>query len=97
MLDIDNGVSLVKFGATWCAPCKLLETTIGKIKQEFDGVNFVAIDVDDNPDLAKNYKIKSVPTVILFRNGIEISRLIGAVKTDALRKALRDLVNDKAA
>ncbi len=97
MLDIDNGISLVKFGATWCAPCKVVAKSIDKIKTEFSEVKFQEIDVDDNPTLAKDYKIRSVPTVILFKNGEEITRLIGSVKVDALRKALRDVLKDRAA
>ena len=97
MLDIDNGISLVKFAATWCAPCKVVAKTIDKIKTEFTEVKFQEIDVDDNPELSKDYKIKSVPTVIVFKNGEEVTRLIGSVKVDALRKALRDVLKDRAA
>lgn len=96
MLDID-GISLVKFSATWCAPCKVVAKTIDKIKTEFTDVKFQEIDVDDNPILAKDYKIRSVPTVILLKNGEEVTRLIGSVKIDALRKALRDVLKDRAA
>jgi thioredoxin 1 len=97
MLDISNGISLVKFSATWCGPCKVVAGTITKVKNEFDKINFIDIDVDDHPDLAKEYQIRSVPTVILFRDGTEVDRLVGAVKIDALRKVLRDLIKDKAA
>lgn len=97
MLDIENGVSLVKFAATWCAPCKVVAPTIDKVKPEFDTVKFQEVDVDDHPNLAKYYKIRKIPTVIVFRNGEEITRLIGSIKVDALRKALRDVTKEKAA
>lgn len=97
MLNIDNGISLVKFAATWCAPCKVVAKTIDRVKPEFTEVNFQEIDVDDHPNLAKDYKIRSVPTVIVFRNGEEVTRLIGSVKVDALRKALRDITKERAA
>jgi thioredoxin 1 len=97
MLKIDNGISLVKFAATWCAPCKTVATTIKRVQPEFTSVNFQEVDVDDHPNLAKDYKIRSVPTVIVFRNGEEITRLIGNFKVDALRKALRDVTKDQAA
>ena len=95
MFDIDNGISLVKFAATWCAPCKVVASTIQKVQPEFEGVKFQEIDVDDVPNLAKEYKIRSVPTVILFKDGVECTRLIGALKVDALRKVLREAVKDK--
>lgn len=97
MLDIENGVSLVKFSATWCAPCKVMARTIDKIKSEFDTVKFQEVDVDDHPNLAKDYKIRKIPTVIIIKNGEEITRLVGNVKVDALRKAIRDVTKEKAA
>ena len=97
MLDIDNGISLVKFAATWCAPCKIVARTIERVKSEFTDVKFQDVDVDDHPNLAKDYKIRSVPTVILFRNGEEITRLVGSIKVDALRKSLRDVTKERAA
>lgn len=99
MLDINNGISLVKFAATWCAPCKTVASTIQKVQPEFENINFQEIDVDDVPSLAKDYKIRSVPTVILFKDGAEVTRMVGAMKIDALRKVLRDAVhgNEQAA
>lgn len=95
MLDIDNGISLVKFAATWCAPCRTVAGTIKRVQPEFSGVKFQEVDVDDYPSLAKDYKIRSVPTVIVFRNGDEITRFVGSIKVDALRKALRDVTKDR--
>jgi thioredoxin 1 len=95
MLEIDNGISLVKFSATWCAPCKTVANTINRLQPEFISVTFQEVDVDDYPNLAKDYKIKSVPTVILFINGEEITRLVGNIKSSALRKALLDVTKNK--
>lgn len=97
MLDIENGVSLVKFEATWCAPCKRLDSTIKKLEPEFSTVKFQKVDIDDHPALAKDYKIRALPTVIVFRNGEEVTRLVGGIKIDALRKAIRDITNERAA
>jgi thioredoxin 1 len=95
MLDIDNGISLVKFAATWCAPCKTVASTIEKVQPEFEDISFQEVDVDDDSMLAKNYKIRSVPTVIVFKDGIEYTRVMGALKAEALRKILREAVKDK--
>ena len=97
MLNIDNGFSLVKFAAIWCAPCKVLSKTLNKIEPEFTNIKFQEVDVDDYPDLAKEYKIRSVPTVIVFKDGEEVARLVGNVMVDALRKTLRDALKGKAA
>ena len=92
MLNIDTGISFVKFSATWCGPCKMVSSTIQKVQPDFPEVKFQDIDVDDNPDLAKNYKIKSVPTVILFKDGKEDQRIVGNVKADALRTTFREAI-----
>jgi thioredoxin 1 len=97
MLDIDNGISLVKFAATWCAPCRVIAKTIEKIKPDFSEVKFQEIDVDDHPNISKDYKIRSVPTVIVFRNGEEITRLVGSIYINDLKKALVDVTKDQAA
>lgn len=93
MLDIQNGFSLVKFGATWCGPCKAMDPVLTKLEQEYDNVKIIKIDVDDNPELAKNYKIKAVPTVILFDNGKEIARIASAMKIDVLRNLIKETFN----
>jgi thioredoxin 1 len=93
MLDIQNGFSLVKFGATWCGPCKAMDPVLAKLEQEYDNVKIIKIDVDDNPELAKNYKIKAVPTVILFDNGKEIARIASAMKIDVLRNLIKETFN----
>jgi len=96
MLNLE-GIVLVKFGATWCAPCKILTGVLNKIKSEFNEINFQDVDIDDYPALAKEYKIRSVPTIVILRNGIEINRILGAAKIEAIRKVLNDIVKDKAA
>ena len=96
MLDIDNGISLVKFSATWCAPCKVIAKTIEKLKPEFSEIKFFEVDVDDYPELAKNYKIRSVPTIILFWNGEEVTKLVGNIKIEILRKSLNNILKEIA-
>jgi thioredoxin 1 len=74
-----------------------MATIINKVLSEFENVKLQEIDVDDDPVAAKNYKIRSVPTVILTRDGQEVNRLVGLTQIEALRKAFRDLVKEKAA
>jgi thioredoxin 1 len=85
-----KGFEAVKFSAVWCAPCKTVGVIFEKMKGEFENITFKNVDVDEHPELSKEYKIKSVPTVILFKDGQEIDRLIGTVTITALRKSLRD-------
>ena len=96
-MNIDNGINLVKFGAAWCGPCKTLSKTIDKIQLEFPDVNFEDVDIDDYPDLTKDYKIRSVPTVIVFRDGEEIARLTGSQRHEAIKKKLLEASEERAA
>lgn len=87
-----SDINALKFGATWCAPCKLIEPKLEKMKEEFPQVQFRKIDVDDEYEMAEKYQIKSVPTVILLKDGLEVFRITGATLITPLRKAFSDLV-----
>jgi thioredoxin 1 len=93
----ENSLVAIKFSAVWCAPCKSLGVIYDKMAEEFRNITFKHVDVDDQPSLAKEYKIRSVPTVILLKEGQEIDRLVGAVTAGALRKSLRDFIGIAAA
>lgn len=92
MLKLENGITAVKFGAEWCGPCKVVNTQLDRMKEEFDTIQFISVDVDDNPELAKEYKISSLPTVILFRDGEVVDKFVGAVKAEPMRKKFKDLL-----
>lgn len=70
-------LSMIKFGATWCPPCKALKPTLDRIAQERSDVSIYEMDIDDNPVAPQLYRISNVPTMILFFNGSEVSRLSG--------------------
>jgi len=76
---------LADFAAQWCGPCKRLAPVIDEIAAEMGSkIKVVAVDIDDNQDIASEYNILSVPTLIIFKNGKEISRNIGLVSKNAL-------------
>ncbi len=65
------------FSATWCGPCKTFKPVMNEISGEGHSVEF--IDIDQSQDLAQKYNVRSVPTVVVEENGVEIDRIIGAV------------------
>ena len=74
----NNGLAIVDFFATWCGPCKMLTPIIDKLAEEFDGkVKIAKVDIDESPELAQEYKVMSVPTVIFVKNGEVVETLVG--------------------
>lgn len=69
---------LVKFGAKWCGPCKMLKPILNRIKEELgDKLGVVEVDVDESQNLNEQYRIMSTPTLLLFKSGEEVKRLVG--------------------
>ena len=79
----------VDFYADWCGPCNMIAPTIEALSEEYDGkVKFVKINVDKNQQLAMKYDIMSIPTGMLFENGIVKDSLIGASPASAYRQRI---------
>ncbi|MBQ3417120.1 MAG: thioredoxin [Ruminococcus sp.] len=74
---IQSGVTLVDFFATWCGPCKMLSPVIEELAAEASGFSVYKVDIDECEDLAMDYSVMSVPTLIIFKDGEEAERLIG--------------------
>lgn len=81
-------ITYKKFSASWCGPCKSLAAVIDKIKPDYPDVTFEDIDIDENQAMAKEYNIRSVPTLIRFKDGIEVNRFQGAGNAENLKKWL---------
>jgi thioredoxin 1 len=77
---IDSNVPVfVDFYADWCGPCHMIEPTIQALSEEYDGkVKFVKINIDNNQELSMKYDVMSIPTSILFENGMAKDSLVGA-------------------
>ena len=82
---IESGVVVVDFFATWCGPCKMLSPVIDELSGELENVNFVKVDIDQSMDLAQKFKIVSVPTLKVFKNGEEVDTLMGFMPKEVLK------------
>jgi thioredoxin 1 len=86
---IASGVTLLDFSASWCGPCKALEPVIEQLRQSYAGQAVIKkVDIDEHRDLAVQMGIQSVPTLVVFKDGQEKKRLIGAQSKEALQKVL---------
>ena len=88
--NASKGVCSIKFGATWCGPCKLMDKVFVKLDAEFDNINCFTVDIDDVPDLARQFNIQSIPTVVVLKDGVELQRAVGVSLIEPLRKAFKD-------
>ncbi|MBA3747442.1 MAG: thioredoxin [Solirubrobacterales bacterium] len=70
--------TLVDFWAPWCGPCRVVGPVLEEIAEERDDLKIVKLNVDDNQQTAAQYQVLSIPTMILFRNGAEAKKIIGA-------------------
>lgn len=78
-------VTVVDFFADWCGPCRKLSPIIEEIEQELDGkAKFTKINTDDNIDLAREYQISGIPTLLVFKNGQMVERMVGLMPKNSI-------------
>ncbi|MBA2501757.1 MAG: thioredoxin [Pyrinomonadaceae bacterium] len=88
VLQSDKPV-LVDFWAAWCAPCRMLAPTVDAVAEKYAGnANVVKLNVDENPSVSQRYGIKGIPTLILFKNGKEEERVVGATSKEAISRMI---------
>lgn len=82
--------TLVDFFATWCGPCKMQAPILDELKKKVgDAANIIKVDVDRNQDLAAKYMVKSIPTIIIFKNGMPQWRASGLQQLEVLEDKIR--------
>jgi thioredoxin 1 len=83
-------IEVKKFEASWCGPCKALKPIFENVASKYNDVNFSYVDVDEQFELASKYGIRSVPTVVIEKNGNEVQRFSGVQSELAYINAIND-------
>lgn len=93
VLNSENPV-LVDFWASWCVPCKVIGPTVEDISKELhDKLKVGKVNVDENPDLATDWSVLNIPTLILFKGGKEVARIIGINSKEAILSKIKVFVD----
>ena len=88
-----EAVVVVDFFATWCGPCKMLAPVFQEVANEFEGkVKFYKIDIDESLDIARQFSVSTVPTVIIFKNGEPLERLVGFMPKENLVSKIKEYI-----
>ncbi len=85
-----GGTVLVDFWAPWCGPCRMQTPILEGIAKELNGkARIVKLNTDENPQTARQYGINSIPTLILFKDGKEVERMVGVQPAESLKRKLQ--------
>ena len=85
----NSGYTLVDFWAEWCMPCKRLMPILDAVSEQNSNVQFVKVNVDENPNLASTYNIRAIPTLILLKNGAVVSTKNGGLPAVELNEWIK--------
>ncbi|MFA7056243.1 MAG: thioredoxin [Candidatus Cloacimonadales bacterium] len=90
--SVQSGVSIVDFWAIWCGPCRLMTPVVEDIAKEMTDINVYKLNVDDHPELTAKFNIMSIPTVIIFKDGVEVDQTVGVVSKSVLVKKIKNYI-----
>lgn len=91
-IEAGEGLAMIDFWATWCGPCRLVEPIVEELADEYrdKGLRVCKLDVDSNPQVTTRYQVRSIPSILFFKNGELVDKVIGAVPRPHLEEKVRE-------
>lgn len=91
---LDGGVSVVDFWAEWCGPCRMIAPIIEELAHDYDGkVTVGKLNVDRNPEVSMKYGIRSIPTILIFKDGQQVEKIVGVTTKQNLSSKIEGLLS----
>lgn len=91
-IETENGITVCKFGATWCQPCKTMDKTLDVVAKKYPEIKVLHLDVEENTELATEFQVTSIPATFVLVNGELKERLVGAVPEKKISSVLDEFV-----
>lgn len=88
---VKEGISVVDFFATWCGPCKMLSPVLEELAKEKSEIRFIKVDIDQQENLARQYGVMSVPTLLFFKDGVLVGQSVGFLPKEVLKQKIEAL------
>jgi len=90
---IKEGVALVDFWAPWCGPCRMIAPVIEELAEDYDGkAKICKVNTDEQPSIAGEYGIRSIPTILFFKDGELVDQMVGAAGKDVFKEKIDSLL-----
>ncbi len=91
-VEASEGLAMIDFWATWCGPCRLVAPIVEELAEEYQdkGLRVCKLDVDSNPQVTTRFQVRSIPSILFFKNGQLVDKVIGAVPRPHLEEKVRE-------
>jgi len=90
---VAEGVTMVDFWAPWCGPCRMIAPVVEELAEDFDGKATIAkVNTDEEQEIAVKYGIRSIPSILFFKNGEVVDQMVGASSKDAFAEKINALI-----